>query len=82
MAYRNLLSKSSGGAFAKWMLTQGYEQVPTKGQHEAMRFVSRDRCRSDTVVIYTKCNRKEHFSVQDKDCKLVRGFIEDQKEDK
>lgn len=72
MASRELLHISKLNDFGKWLEEQGYMILPTsKNQYEVLR-AKKDK---DTVIIYCKAGSKEHLSIMDKDCSLIRRFI-------
>lgn len=74
--HRYLLHKSKLEKLKEWLKNNGYEILPTKGTYEVLR-AKKDK---NTVIIFTRENAKEHYSVQGKDIKLIREFIRDSKE--
>lgn len=75
-ANRYLLHKSKLEKLREWLENNGYEILPTKGQYEVLR-AKKDK---NTVIIFTRENAKEHYTVQGKDTKLIRAFIRENKE--
>ncbi len=76
MASRELLHISKLNDFKKWLEEQGYMILPTsKNPYEVLR-AKKDK---DTVIIYCKAGSKEHLSIMDKDCSLIRRFINESK---
>lgn len=76
MASRELLHISKLNDFGKWLEEQGYMILPTsKNPYEVLR-AKKDK---DTVIIYCKAGSKEHLSIMDKDCSLIRRFINESK---
>lgn len=71
MAERCLLHQNKLDLLKWWLSSRGYEIQSTKGIYEVLR-AKKDK---DTVIIFRKSGSKEHFSVQDKDHKLIRQFI-------
>ena len=54
-------------------MLKGYEIQATKGIYEVLR-ANKGK---DTVIIFKKAGAKEHLSVQNKDYKLIRQFIQE-----
>ena len=71
MAERCLLHRNKCDPLKKWLTSKGYELQPTKGIYEQLRATNG----KETVIIYMKCQAKEHLTVQQKDEKLIRQFI-------
>lgn len=78
MAVRCLLSQKKLKEFEKWLETKGYMVVPTIGNYEVLR--AKRSAPKDTVIVYMKLGKVEHYTVQDKDYRLVREFINSQHE--
>lgn len=70
---RNLLHKSKLNMFADWLVENGYTVVEPKGAYEVLRAVKENA----PVIIYTRENAKEHYTVQGKDYALVKQFIKE-----
>ena len=76
MANRALLHINKLIDFEKWLEKQGYKSLPTsKNPYEVLR-AKKDK---DTVIIYQKCDSKEHLSIMDKDYHLIHKFITESK---
>ena len=71
MAERCLLHQNKLDLLKWWLSSRGYEIQPTKGIYEVLRA----KKEKDTVIVFRKAGAKEHFSVQEKDYKLIRQFI-------
>ena len=76
MAERCLLHKNKLDRFEWWLKSKGYEIQKTKGIFEVLRA----KKGKDTVIVFKKFEAKEHYTVQQKDHKLVRQFIRECKE--
>lgn len=74
---RCLLHKNKLELFANWLKDNGYNVVETKGIYEVLR-ATKDK---ETVIIFTRDNAKEHYTVQGKDYALVKQFIRECKND-
>jgi len=75
MANRDLLHKSKLSLFAEWLTKQGWIIQSTKGNYEVLRA---KKTGYDTLIIWTRSNAKEHYSVPDKWYALVRQFISEE----
>lgn len=73
MAERCLLHQNKIDLFKWWLSSRGYEIQATKGIYEVLR-AKKDK---DIVIIFKKDGAKEHLSVQQKDHKLIRQFIQE-----
>ena len=73
MAERCLLHQNKLELLKWWLSSRGYEIQSTKGMYEVLR-AKKDK---DTVIVFRKNGAKEHLSVQQKDYKLIRQFIQD-----
>ena len=71
MAMRNLLHKSHLEAFREWLIKTGYQIHDTKGIYEVLR-ASKG---SKWLIVYSRANAKEHYSVRDVDYSTVRRFL-------
>ena len=71
MATRNLLHQSKLGDFTEWLVLDGWKIHPSKGLYEVLRAKKHDRL----LIVYRKADAKEHYSVMDKDCGVVRAFL-------
>lgn len=79
MATRDLLAISKKEKLEDWLENKGYMILATKSPYEAIRCVKDDESGKDTIIIYKKAHAKEHLSVMDKDYKLIREFIKENK---
>lgn len=73
MAERCLLHQNKLDLLKWWLSSRGYEIQATKGIYEVLR-ANKGK---DTVIIFKKNGAKEHLSVQQKDHKLIRQFIQE-----
>lgn len=73
MAERCLLHQNKLELLKWWLSSKGYEIQATKGIYEVLR-ANKGK---DTVIIFKKYGAKEHLSVQQKDHKLIRQFIQE-----
>lgn len=71
MANRDTLHLKHLEPFTLWLMEQGYTRQPTTNFYEALRM----RKGKDTIVLYRRNNMEQHFSVRDKDMRLVRAFL-------
>ena len=71
MAERCLLHQSKLDLLKWWLSSKGYEIQATKDCFEVLRA----KKGKETVIIYKKIGAKVHFTVQQKDHKLIRQFI-------
>lgn len=78
MAKRCLLSQKKIKKFAEWLEINGYKILPVIGKFEVLR--AKSITQKDTVIIYRQLDKVEHYTVQNKDYRLVREFINSQHE--
>ena len=71
MATRNLLHKSHLEEFKEWLIKCGYQIHDTKGIYEVLR-ASKG---SKWLIVYSREDAKEHYSVRDLDYSTVRRFL-------
>lgn len=71
MAMRNLLHQSKLGAFERWLENDGWTICAVKGFYEVLRAKKNGRY----LLVYRKLDAKEHYSVMDADCGIVRKFL-------
>lgn len=76
MAERCLLHKNKVELLKWWLSSKGYEIQQNKGIYEVLRA----KKGKDTVVIFKKSDATEHLTVQQKDHRLIRQFINETKE--
>ena len=72
MARRELLHKSKLEGFKEWIKAQGWTIQALKGCYEVLRAVKPGE---DTLILWTRNDAKEHYSVPDKWVSLIRMFI-------
>ena len=75
MADRRLLHKSKLELFKKWLIADGWNIEETKGDYEVLR--ARKATKKRPLIVYSKLEAKEHYSVMNKDCGVVGAFIRD-----
>ena len=75
MAERCLLHQSKLELLKWWLSANGYEIVPTKGIYEVLRA----KKEKETVIVFKQSDKTEHFTVQQKDYRLIRRFINETK---
>lgn len=71
MANRDTLHLKHLEPFTLWLMEQGYVRQPTTNFYEALRM----RKGKDTIVLYRRNNMEQHFSVREKDMRLVHAFL-------
>ena len=79
MASRNWLHISKLEDFKQWLIKSGWNIEETKGLWEVLR--ARKEGRQNPLIIYSKKNAKEHLSVADRDCDVIRAFLAYHKQD-
>jgi len=78
MANRNTLHINKLDDFKKWLLSDGWEILDTKGDYEIIRAIKDKRLLSG----YKKLEAKEHISLLDRDMDIVRAYLKARKETK
>lgn len=73
MAIRYLLHHNHLERFKEYLVNNGYVLEDTKGEYEVLR--ARHEKRKRPLILYTKLNAKEHYSVDDRDWEVVKGFM-------
>jgi len=73
MSQRCLLHKNKLEKFKQWLINNGWEIKDTKGFYEVLRATKEGR--KTPLIVYTKANAKEYYSVMDKDYVVVKQFI-------
>lgn len=58
----------------KWLINDGWTIQDTKGFYEVLR-ATKDGKRP--LIVYTKLNAKEHYSIDERDMSVIRAFIRD-----
>lgn len=77
MVSRMLLHINKLSDFKAWIEKRGYKIECVTNCNEVLRATGTKNNKKDTIIIYKKANAKEHLSVMDKDCALVRRFIKE-----
>ena len=72
MADRGTLHINDLVLFDTFMLSRGYQKVPTKGIYEERRY---KRLGEAPVILFKKNSAKEHVTIQDKDYGIVKDFF-------
>ncbi|MBR5316013.1 MAG: hypothetical protein IKU44_04400 [Firmicutes bacterium] len=72
MANRNTLHMNKLPAFKEFLVSEGYEILPTVDIYEVLRARGKDK---KTVVVYKRNSAREHVSIMDKDMWLLRRFL-------
>lgn len=75
MAERCLLHQSKLELLKWWLAQNGYQLQEPKGFYEVLRA----KKKKETVIIYKQSDKVEHFTVQQKDYRLIRQFITETK---
>ena len=75
MAERCLLHQSKLELLKWWLCSKGYEMQETKGCYEVLRA----KKGKETVIIFKQSDKKVHFTVQQKDYRLIRQFVTETK---
>lgn len=78
MAVRNCLAVSKLEDFKKWLVSEGFRIVETKGYYEVLRAVKDGR--RNPLIVYKRLstvNEKElvHYTVLDRDMGIVRAYL-------
>lgn len=76
MATRNLLHKSKLENFKNWLIEKGWKIETTKGQYEVLRA---NKANNKTLIIFTRNELKEHYTVPDSHIKLIYSFLNQKK---
>ncbi len=79
MKTRNLLAVSRLDRFKNWLVEEGWQLQGTKGEYEVLRAVKQGR--KNPLIIYKRLstnagNSLVHLSVLDRDCGVIRAFIQ------
>lgn len=75
MATRNLLAINKLDDFKDWLIGGGWTIEPAKNRFEALR-ASKD---SKKLIVFKKLEAKQHLSVRDSDCWIVRAYLKDRR---
>ncbi len=73
MATRNILHRSKLDSFKSYLKSKGWIIQDTKGMYEVLRAVNPELQKRPLIIYDGKS--KEHFSVDDRDFRIVRDFI-------
>lgn len=71
MANRHTLHKSKLTAFGDWLISDGWKIEDTNGFYEVLRAKKGKR----VLIVYERIDMKEHYSLADRDCPIVRKFL-------
>ena len=74
MAVRSMLHHSHIEPLKKWLINDGWIIQNPKGFYEVLR-ATKDGKRP--LIIYTRLNAKEHYSIDERDMSIIRAFIRD-----
>lgn len=74
MAIRSILHHSHIEPLKKWLINDGWIMQDTKGFYEVLR-ATKDGKRP--LIVYTKLDAKEHYSVDERDMSIIRAFLRD-----
>lgn len=74
MAVRSMLHHSHIKPLKKWLINDGWIIQNTKGFYEVLR-ATKDGKRP--LIVYTKLNAKEHYSIDERDMSIIRAFLRD-----
>ena len=73
MAKKNILHRSKLDSFKAYLKANGWLLQDTKGMYEVLRAVNPEVQKRPLIIYDGKS--KEHFSVDDRDFRIVRDFI-------
>lgn len=74
MAVRSMLHHSHIEPLKKWLINDGWTIQDTKGFYEVLRAIKDGK---RPLIVYTKLNAKEHYSIDERDMSIIRAFIRD-----
>lgn len=74
MAVRSMLHHSHIEPLKKWLINDGWIIQDIKGFYEVLR-ANKDGKRP--LIVYTKLNAKEHYSIDERDMSIIRAFLRD-----
>lgn len=74
MAVRYMLHHSHIELLKKWLINDGWIIQQTKGFYEVLR-ATKDGKRP--LIVYTKLNAKEHYSIDERDIGIIKAFMRD-----
>lgn len=73
MANRNILHKSKLDDFRTWLINDEWSINQPKGEYEVLRAVKNNK----TIIIYTKLNVQEHYTVPENSYPIVKTYLKD-----
>ena len=73
MAIRYILHHNHLDKFINYLIGKGWVIEKSKGEYEVLR--ARHEKRKRPLILYTKLEAKEHYSVDNRDWNIVRDFI-------
>lgn len=73
MANRYVLHHKHLESFTSWLSQNGWVIVPTRGEYEVLRAIKHRR--KYPLIIYTRLDAKEHYSVMDRDMPVIKKFL-------
>lgn len=73
MATRNILHRNKLDSFKAYLKANGWLLQDTKGMYEVLRAVNPEVQKRPLIIYDGKS--KEHFSIDDRDFRIVRDFI-------
>lgn len=84
MKTRNILAVTALDRFKNWLVSDGWEIQPTKGEYEVLRAIKEGR---KPLIIYNRLSTNNggplvHLTVLDRDVGVVRAFLKDKREGK
>lgn len=73
MACRHRLHHNHLERFKSYLIGKGWVIEEPKGEYEVLR--ARLDGRKRPLIIYTRLEAKEHYSVDDRDWRIISGFM-------
>lgn len=77
MADRHTLHKGDLENFKKWLVTHGWDILPTKGDHEVLRARRDDWPRP--LLVYEKVDGGDHYSIDERDLRIYRTYFNEKR---
>lgn len=77
MAVRDTLHHNHIEPLKEWLIKDGWAIQDTKGLYEVLRATKAGKKRP--LIIYTKSESKEHYSVDSRDIGIISAFMRDYK---
>ena len=72
MANRHLLHKDKLDEFRDWLVSEGWNIYPSRGDYEVLRALSP---KLKWFIAYRRADVKEHYSVRDEDVGVLLRFL-------